>query len=101
MSPQMGAVVGSEVTDVTALAFWFFVSSDVVFLGGEEQVESEEVCPACCSPLLDTLSINLSKGWTKIEELPPRQTRSYHPRPRGRWVSLLSCSACPVTTLSC
>lgn len=33
VSPQMGAVVGSEVTDVTALAFWFFVSSDVVFLG--------------------------------------------------------------------
>lgn len=59
--------------------------------GGEEQAESEEGCPACCSPLLDTLSINLSKGWTENGELPPRQTHSCHPRPRGRQVSLLGC----------
>lgn len=33
VSPQMGALVGSAGTDVTALEFWFFTSSDVVFLG--------------------------------------------------------------------
>ena len=63
--------------------------------GGEEEAESEEGCPASHSPLLDSLSINLSKAWTKNEELPPRQTHSSHPRPRGHWDSLFSSPDCP------
>lgn len=94
MSPQLGALVGSEVTDVTALEFWFFASSDVVFLGRGGQAESKGGCPAYCSSLPTPLSINLSRGWTKHKELPPRQRHSCYLRPKGRLVSLLGCPAC-------
>lgn len=49
-----------------------------------------------CLPLTPPgLSINLSKAWTKNEELPPRQTHSSHPRPRGHSDSLFSSPDCP------
>lgn len=74
VSPQMGSLVGSEVTDVTALESWFFASSDVVFLGRGGQAEPEGGRPACSSPLLTPQSINLSKEWTRQEDVFPRQT---------------------------
>lgn len=56
----MGALVGSEGTDVTALEFWFFAPLDVVFLGrgGEGQAELEAGSPVCSSPLPTPQSIN-------------------------------------------
>lgn len=61
VSPQMGALVGPEVTEVTALEFWSFASSDVVLLGRKGQ-ESEGGGPACCSPLPASPVLNLSRG---------------------------------------
>lgn len=84
---------------MTALESWFFASSDVVFLGGEGQAESEGGRPACSSPLLTPQSINLSKEWTGQGDLFLRQILM---SPQAQGEPGLSSAVLParVTTLS-
>lgn len=83
VSPQMGALVGSLGTDVTALEIWFLPSSDAVFLGwgGRGRLSQRESTLPVSLPSRTPPSVNLSKGWTEHEELLPRQRHSCHPRP--------------------
>lgn len=97
----MGALVGSEVTEVTALEFWSFASSDVVLLGRKGQAESEGGGPACCSLLPASAVRKSEQRWAEYEELPPRQRCSCHPRPRGRQASFLAVLPALGTTLFC
>jgi hypothetical protein len=50
----MGALVGSKVTEVTALELCLWASSDVVFLGRKRQAESQEASCLLQVPLSDS-----------------------------------------------